>query len=411
MALLLPLPGHAVLELAEASGSPMAGLEFRSAVLLDAVNAPRTWAVSLLATDRATYENHIVPLLLSSDRTLRLRWGAHPAEGAPVWTPWETCRIKEARPQLEAAGRGPGLPFTLTLVSRMYDLSREQKVVARTGTVSAMVAEIAASYQLEAVIEPTGGDALNLVQSYQTDLEFLLERLRPAALNVAGFGSYYCWMAGDVLHFHTRDYQQAPDVLPYNLLPAASQLEGVDGSPDLASAGGGGVQTVAYDPLAARVSMAEAEPERYRRLAEQLPATQGLWRDAAHVGPNQLRWAQAVAQGRYAAARDRYQRVAFIAPNLPAVQAGRLLELQLPNGGALAGTYFVELMELTLVGGTASAAITAVRGELAAPVRPERGSAVTPALPVTFAATGVSLNSGAVGAPIASGVAVKPAGG
>lgn len=341
---------------------------FLSAARIDSVWGDRSaWTLQLQAVKNDSYEQVMVPILLSSERSLQVRWGIDVGTRV-AWQAWETFRILTSVPDLHtASGSAQGCPFQLTLGDAFTTMDLDERVAGHLGKISDLVAALAVRYGLEPRIEPTGDVPVTLVQSYETDLHFLQKRLLPAAFNQNGQASYYCFIDQGALHFHTRGWQQVPWLVPYNLLQSgATLLLATDDAQEAARRGGQEMRTIAYDPLTGRTALLGADPRKYTRFAARLSMATATSLRGAHVGPNQLAWCAAETQAVYSAARDRFERVTFSMGNAPALRAGLILILQLPDGQASAnGLYHVEQTELTITGGTARTVVTASRGEVA----------------------------------------------
>lgn len=341
---------------------------FLSAARVDSVWGDRSaWTLQLQAVNNDAYEQVIVPLLLSPSRELQVRWGLDVGNRV-AWQAWETFRVITSVPDLHtASGSEQGCPFQLTLGDAFTTMDLDDRVAGHLGKISDIVTALAVRYGLEPRIEPTGDTAVTLVQSYETDLEFLQKRLLPAAFNSNGQASYYCYIDQSSLHFHTRGWQQVPWIVPYNLVQgSATLLLATDDAQEAARRGGQSMRTIAYDPLTGRTATLAADPQKYTRFAARLSEATATTLRGVHVGPNQLAWVGAQTQAAYSAARDRFERITFSMSNAPALRAGLVLILQLPNGQASAnGLYYVEQTEMTITGGTARTVVTASRGEVA----------------------------------------------
>lgn len=405
---LVPLSGRAVLDLSLVPGRSLLRPDefvFESATLVDAVNEWRRWSVHLRAITRAAYERRIVPLLLSADRQVQVRWGVDVGTSI-IWGSIESCRIVLAAPQLQS------LAFELELAGSLYELHLNDRVVALSGKISDLVEEIARVYNLEPMVEPTQGSPVALIQSYESDWDFLHDRLLPAAINEAGCGGYYLYAEGGRLHFHTRDWFQEPWLLPYNSV----EIMAVDDVQEHARDGGAATQLVSYDPLTGLALVKNNDPSRYVRFGQRSSQAGGKTMLAAHTGPNQDSFEQGRAQARYSVNRDRYERISFAGVNLMDLRAGRIVLIRMSDVADSAnGYYHVDRVHLTISGGTASAAATAVRGEVAG-TNPEGGVKAAGEASTTTApseATGREPNFSPATQPVlgeGQPVKIKPAG-
>ncbi len=363
------LAGRATLDL-QSNGSGLLASDsifFESGACVDSVFSGRTWSLRLQATSREVYEQKIVPILLSKGREVMVRWGID-AGARILWRPLESFRVLVAKAEWQtASGTGRGCPFELTLGNSFSSMGLVQRVVARTGKISDIATRIAVDYNLEPQVEPTGGAPVTLVQTFESDLQFLQSRLVGAAVNTNGLAGYYCYVEEGNFHFHTRDWKQSPVLLPYNLLSAgATNLITRDQAQESARNGGQDLRLIAYDPINARTEVVTADPQRYLRFGPRLSAAEGTVISGAHVGPNQIGWERSRLLARYASNRDQFERMVFSIPNAWSLRAGMILALQMPDpGAAVNGFYHVEKIELSIQGGAATSIVTAARGEMA----------------------------------------------
>lgn len=368
-----PVQGRAVVDVdVDADGAfvPLLATKsvaFDSAEMLDSLNSWNTWDLKLKATTRAVYEQKIVPVLLSKKRKCRIRWGVDTGSKT-IWLPYTVGRVFSATPELSTTtASAAGMPFSLRIVDALYDLTLEERVKARRGTPAEIAEDIAAAYGFETVIEPTPGRPLVLVQSYETDFEFL-RRLAMLAVNGSGESSFNFYLRGNTFHFQTKSYKQTPYTLVYNAdaISGAASLIASDDAQSMAADGGGAAQTVVYDPLAGEVKIVDSNPERYTRFGKRLSQAEGLSLFASHAGPNQVALEENRTQSRYAVARDRYERISVTLANVMTLEAGVVVTLQPANAGdSSAGFYHVEIMHMTVEGGVAKIGVTAARGEFA----------------------------------------------
>jgi hypothetical protein len=339
---------------------------FNTGVLHATVNSWKTWSLSFSAITQAAYENRVVPLLLSKTRMLKLRWGIDTGVST-VWRTSENFRVFRATPNLASAtSSSTGFTFELVLVDALYELTLGPEVASHRGSMDAIVGRIATKNNLKSVIEPTQGQQLHLIQSYTTDYDFLL-RLRGAALNVAGFGSYYFFIDGDALHFHTREYQQSPQIVTQNVAgrPGSSNFLGLDDAQTQASAGGNNARLVVYDPLSGLTNVLETDPMRYTRFSRRLSEADGSSLAGQHVGPNLQAWEQGKLQAYYSQARDQYQVTTFALGPVLTVGVGSIVAPQLPSGVSSAtGLYFVTSLDVTIEGGRMNVIVKTIRGEV-----------------------------------------------
>lgn len=334
-----------------------------SSARVDAVGYWCQWSIQLRATSRAVYERRIIPLLLSAHRRITIRWGIDTGTNV-TWGPIEFCRVLRVSGEMQNnAATDSSYPFEMSLVGELYELDIQQRIVARNGKISDIVEQIAKKYGLGTLIEPTGDYKVTLIQSYETDFQFLMSRLRPVAVNTSGIAGYYLYVQDGVLHFHTRDYKQEPMLLYYNL--SASNLISSDDVQDHARVGGDTTTLVTYDPLEGRTLVTDTNPLLYAKFGKRISGAEGgaLWK--AHSGPNQISFEINQSQANYSLNRDQYERVSFSGVNMLGLRAGCILNLQLSGlDDSSGGYYYVERINMKINGGSSISVITTIRGEL-----------------------------------------------
>lgn len=200
---------------------------------------------------------------------LRFRFGIGQA-GQIAWQPWQLHRITNPAAVPEGVGRTAGHFLELTTEDGIYALGLTTKILARRGTVSSIVQQIASENQIrDVVIEPTVGE-LAMIQASLDDASFVRRRLIRRATNSKGRGNYLFYMRDGVLHFHTPDYQGQAYELEYYRANGASITQN-DNSQMMIEHGAAGVFVITYNPLTGETREVVAAPDRALRFANVIP--------------------------------------------------------------------------------------------------------------------------------------------
>ena len=260
-----------------------------------------------------------------------------------------------------------GYMCQLTLVDRLYTLHLDERLRAQQGIVSQLVQHLADDHGFPgAAIEPTR-NKFSFIQSYQTDWEFLSDRLLSAANNSKGLGNYQLFVRDDQLHFHTPGWQVAGvKRLVYNTpIAGATRLWLTDQGGVSVQQGAGGIRTVGYSPLTGESPSDETSPSNALKLAQALPELKNVRTHLRHTGQNQLALTLAEAQNRYEAARIGVFRLNCHMPNQPFLRPGDIVQLQMSSQeDAWSGLYHLMNASLTLKGGRIMGIYELSRGEM-----------------------------------------------
>jgi len=224
------------------------------------------WAVGehqLQAASHTAYNSTLGKLLNTEDRQVRYRLGIIGGDQT-IWTGWTTGRVTVCRADVSRINKsGDGFAFSIRICDQLVRLNQENKVKARRGKISDIIQQIAVENGItDFSIEPTAG-IYNMVQSYETDFDFML-RITAMAVNASGIGGYTFYLVNDILHFHTNPWQtQGIKVLRANSDPEAPLwsvqfTDQVQAAIDGGGAKSGGVQ-LQFSNLAVSASGAQGE--------------------------------------------------------------------------------------------------------------------------------------------------------
>lgn len=211
-----------------------------------------------------------------SDKTPRIRWrlGIGFPDGVAEWIPWQDHIVRNSISGMEGLGVGTGYLTIIETADLLWEIDRVNRVAARKGKISEIVQQIAASYSLPSVIEPTKTNGL-YYQSYISDYEFIMGRMVPRAINDKNRGNYQFYIRDGVLHFHTIDYQsELKDFIYFN--SPGSKLTVQDHSQEFIDDGAAGARVVYIDPYTGIYGAETSKPENVLRLSTSSPDVKNL---------------------------------------------------------------------------------------------------------------------------------------
>lgn len=228
-------------------------------------------AFHLLNTTDTAFVDKMVNACMASDNPLvQLRLGL--GSGSSLsWGPRQPSYILNHRSVLQGLTGQASYAIRLNTADALWRMSKVQKVTARKGKISQIVEAIAKENQIEeTVIEETDGDGL-YIQNYCPDTQFILNRLRPRAVNSKGRGNYQLFIKNGALHFHTPDYQSR--VLEVHYFSSGNEdLVFADHSTESRADGASDLRIVAYDPYEGQTKEILSLPEKTLKLAESQPS-------------------------------------------------------------------------------------------------------------------------------------------
>lgn len=311
---------------------------------------------------------------LTSTPQALIRFGLASNQAAS-WTPWQRHLITGFSAVPQSTGSQAGYCLRLKTADTLRLIHRQNsKLAARQGTVSEMMLAIAAEHQLEASVEPTTA-RLSLIQSYESDLDFITRRLLPRAVNKHGQGNFHLYILDNVIHFHSPGYQAELLALSYYQQSTGLELVQEDRAQHALLEGAGGVKMIAHNPLLGELGELKADPSLSLTLGNIAPALAEIalsdltrpW----HVGLNQAAEAQAMAQAALDTARARTYVISLDATKTTDIKLGDLLDLTIAPGPSQAspwsGPYHVAAVRHAFMKGDLRSNFILQRGELLAP--------------------------------------------
>lgn len=331
------------------------------------LNSPKTWTHVFQTYDRQTYLDLNDYINTTKIPKVYIRYGVM-AGGEGKMTDWELHTIVYIRSlPSRTSDSSHGDYFTMVTSDPLYLMQKDQRVVSRKGKISNMAQTIASTAGFDKfAIEPTDLDYA-LIQSFQSDFSFIVNRLIPMASNKESSSNYLLFTKGDHFHFHTLNYQLS-DFYQFDYGIATNTTT------DIAISNYGnsneinqinGLKLVAYDPLVGITTNWETKPERELILSDNSPSRTGTSYYLGHVGQNQLASLYAESQWNYSIDKNAAFELSFSVDNYPYVNVADVVSstIQRGQGDPWEGLYMVKKVTHTIDNVRVITRYTMVRGE------------------------------------------------
>ena len=334
---------------------------------------------------------------------LEFRLGFGGASGV-YWLPWQQHLITNLVAKFSGIGTSAGHTLVIASANSLARMARVNKVKARKGKISDIVAEIATENGLASVVEPTDGTFM-LYPSYVSDTRFIKERLRKRAITPKGRAGFFFFVKDNVLHFHTPDYQSTASSIEYYQSNGTSlDVADVSQLPELWDTGIAGSRVIQHDPITGVTKEIDSDPEQALRLAETIYAYSnvagGVRNIPYHASANPPVESSAIAQYAYQQARQRAFKCTASFDKTITIRHGDLLNIGLIQQAArssnFSGYYYVTSSLFIVKKGLVNTTYTLDRGELRGQVQATSVSATNLQLVPASQAPGVDPNITAV---------------
>lgn len=304
---------------------------------------------------------------------VRVRWGIQGSNG-PVWTPWQQHFVVNYNANPKGIGNQNGHEVKLETADLLYISSDIQRVGAHKGLISKIVQGIATRMGFdEIVVEPTIGQA-SYVQSYETDLDFLKERLLPRAVSSKGRGDYRMYVKDNQFHFHTPDFQASLQHLDYfNSNGQALRLNMIDDTQE--GEGVAGVKATSYDPYNGVSQIFVSDSKKVLKYGTTMPKLEafGIGKHlACHLGTNPEMEVQNFVQSLYETERHRLYKLLLMTAKTPFLRINDLLNISISptnsSSSPWSGYYSVVGVKHIFDRGSLTSSFNLTRGEMTGPI-------------------------------------------
>jgi len=342
-------------------------VELQAATLSYAINEPAV-VTMVFTSHSASYLDTLRKVQLTGDPKVLCRIGTITGSDTQ-WQEWQDFWIFDfdATPQGIEAGQS-GYLVKLTLKDALWRIDRVNRTLARHGRISDVVASIAADHDLDALVEPTVDD-VTYFQIYQSDIDFIHERLMNLAANDKGRSNYRLYVRDNVLHFHTRQYKANLKAFNFYRSERSLGLKLIDASSANSNDGGAGVSVTVYNVYDGSTKTVYSDPNIALRLGNTIPSypSEFILPTVRHAGANPISEADYIANSIYQHKRHDGYVVRLATNRTLNLGLNDLLNLQLSAEGdknsAWAGLYSVGEVKHVIKSGTLSSVFTLERGE------------------------------------------------
>lgn len=345
-------------------------VSFISAEIKDDVYAGSTGLHTFRTTDPRFLES-VKETMIGANPVMRYRLGF----GTPsqrYWLPWQDQIVTNYYAKFQGVGDSAGYLFVFATANELLRMERSNKVTARKGTISEIVAAIANENKLDHVIEPTDGKFM-LYQSFIDDTRFIRERCIPRAITTKGRSGFYLYIRDNVLHFHTPDYQTTVRQMNYyNVQGTELFVEDLSQLKAAWDFGIAGVRVVASDPYTGETKEVESSPDNALRLADSIyqfgNVNNGQHNTLYHLSFNPPVEVNALAQAQYAFSRQKTFKCTTSIAKTIVIRHGDLLDFsitqQASRASSYSGYYYVTCVFHSIKKQAVTSTYTLERGEI-----------------------------------------------
>jgi hypothetical protein len=340
----------------------------------ETVNEP-AWTNTLISTYDSSFVNRLLEAVMATgDPDVLVRYGLG-SGGNYKWIPWQEHTITEFSAIPQSIGDKDGFQVKLSTSDRAARIDRARKTKAHSGKVSDIVRKIAADNGFDkTVIEPTTG-VVNMIQSYESDVSFVLRRLAPRAINLKGRGAYRFYLKDNVFHFHTVDYQSSVRSLDYFFQSSAYTIIQTDQSQAKVRSGAARVRAILYNPLTGELRDIVSSPDKILRFGNSTPNFEDIddieQNLLIHVGHNLEVDAENYIQSTYEEEHSQMYELMLMTTKTPSLRINDLINVNLsPQPGKWSpwsGLYCVASCKHVLEQGNLVSSFVLQRGELNKP--------------------------------------------
>lgn len=326
---------------------------------------------SILDTIDSAFVNTLLATTMSTGNPdVKVRFGVG-SPGNYWWSPWQDHIVTEFVALPKAIGKNDGYHVKIATADYFVKINRDKKVQVRKGKISEIVKAIASDNQVEkTVVEDTSGK-YSLVQSYESDVTFLFNRLLLRATNDKGRGNFKAFMRDGALHFHTPDYQSTIHELNYFMGSAGLELYQSDRSQIQIQKGAARVHVITFDPLTGETKSVTSKEDRILKLAKSTPvlskAPQSDLNLLMHIGQNLSADGDNFAQSKFEQEHSQLYEMILVTTKTPAIRVGDLLNIVLQpssDPSPWSGYYFVSGVKHAINNGGLTSSFVLQRGEL-----------------------------------------------
>lgn len=337
-------------------------------LIVEKINEPASHQYQLITKGVDFADKVLHAMMQDASPSIQVRLGMVSGDDS-IFLPWQEHQITFYR----AIPNQDGHSIRLDTYDRLYSISRsDQKVRARRGLISTIVSQIANENGLQSAIETTksnGGEIY--IQSYMDDVEFIVKRLIPRAINEKGRGNYRLFIKDNILHFHSPDFQTEIRDLDYFNKSASTVVSFSDHSQINLSLGSAGAVAIVHDPYTGVSETVQHDPTQvlnYARVTPPLTTVVGSIEPIpCHVGANRVDEIRAIVQNTYDKWYSSMYETMVQMERMPFVRLNDMINIVIrpdqSRSAPWSGLYSVTQAKHTVVKGSLTSEFTLQRGE------------------------------------------------
>lgn len=330
-------------------------------------NEPKTWTHVILASARSAFDQLDELLNTQKFPKVWLRYGIADGQSA-LFTDWEPQILVSVKGKASATPSVQhGYEVVMVTADLLYKMAKTERLATRKGKISDVVNAIARDGGFEKFAIETTQNDYALIQSFESDLEFIKSRILPLATNSAGESQFMLYARGSFLHFHTINYQ-LNGVFSFDIGELSSTLDTVtmeNRVNENMHTDAAGISLIAFDPLTGKTAAWNTSPDSELSFGDTHPEVDGRVYFKAHVGQNQLTALYAESQNRYTKSQVKLHEVSFLIKNYPYMGVGDLVKTRFVQGRGdpWSGFYVVSYVRHVVDNSDVNTLYVLVRGE------------------------------------------------
>lgn len=286
------------------------------------------------------------------------------------WLPWQVHTITSYKAVPLGFGAATGHMVEITSCDVLWVMDKVNRVAPHKGKLSDIAKAIIDQYDHESVIEETNYEGF-YIQSFQSDLDFLRNRVMHRAKSMRGVGNYQLFVKDGIVHFHPPDYRTDLKAMRYFKGPGTDLLKRDQGQTML-DKGVAGVRFVSYSPFGGQFKEIVTDRNKTLKFGNVIPDIERFQGAEInfphHVTLNPETEIQALADNFYEDARLNTYEVELTIPNTLQLRHGDILFLDISPSqertSDWSGYYYVTRTTTAYLRGSISMRTVLRRGEL-----------------------------------------------
>ena len=304
--------------------------------------------------------------LLDCDRRATVQFGLN-LGGRIVWQPEEDRYVIGIETDGFSANSSQYGPTVVVIMADMtFQFAMSKRLASYTGNLEGTLGTMTGRYGIGLEYEKIDGRSVNLIQSFQSDYDFLLNRICPRLVSAGGLSGYVFYQRDNQLYVHTAAWEKCRTwSVSVGTDNAVTDWSVTDKLGLVKVTARDGVNLSAYDPLTSELADLKTSNDNAPKFSSATWAYSSPRVASAHVGINGREDELAQVQHDYAQSRLETAGAKFVVVNEPGVSPGDLVNVSAPGKDPGAGSYMVKSVNSELTAGNLRSLVTLVRSEVA----------------------------------------------